>query len=475
LYAVAVDLSEGGGGAPYKKIAEELRAEILQGALQPGTQLPTQGALLRRFNVTRSTIQRALDELREEGYIDTQQGRGSFVKERARDQSLPGPAGVRLAGHLEIAFQAPHVSIDVFSLTSETLNSALQRPLQMVRSGELQPQSVAVRMLLPALDARLAVPRLIADGEDERPMRRLRRLVNKAFTARRVDGLRPRITAITGALLDGLADRGEVDLLASFAFPLPITVICELVGVPQLDRAIFRGWVNDQISHPDVESRRAATAAISGYIAELIADKRRDPGEDLISGLIRTADEDGDRLSFDELRGTAWLLLVAGHETTVNLISNGVHALLTHPNQLAALRADMSLLGNAVEEILRYDGPLEIPTFRFTTEPTDIGGVVVPGGGQVVVISLADAGRDPAKFPEPDRFDIRRSAHGHLGFGHGIHFCLGAGLARMEARVAIGSLLRRCPDLALDVHPAAIDWRRAMPVRGPRSLPVRWA
>ncbi|MFI9383509.1 cytochrome P450 [Kutzneria sp. NPDC052558] len=306
---------------------------------------------------------------------------------------------------------------------------------------------------------------------------RLRKLVTMAFTPRRIELLEPRVQAIADELLDDMLARpdGRADLVESLSFPLPITVICELVGVPTLDRATFRGWVSDQITHPDVETRRAATVAISDYITELIEDKRRDPGEDLISGLIRTADEDGDRLSADELRGTVWLLLVAGHETTVNLISNGVVALLAHPDQLAALRGDMSLLGNAVEEMLRYDGPLEIPTFRFTTEPIDIGGVTVPGGGEVVVVSLADAGRDPAKFPEPDRFDIRRNAHGHLGFGHGMHFCLGATLARMEAKVAIGSLLERCPDLALDVHPAAIDWRRAMPVRGPRSLPVRWA
>lgn len=170
----------------------------------------------------------------------------------------------------------------------------------------------------------------------------------------------------------------------------------------------------------------------------------------------------------------AWLLLVAGHETTVDLISNGVLALLSHPDQLAALRADFSLLDGAVEEMLRYEGPLETPTYRFTTEPLEIGGTTIPGGGELVLIALADADRDPARFPDPERFDIRRDSRGHLAFGHGIHYCLGAPLARMEARIAIRSLLERCPGLVLDAHPAALTWRTGMLIRGPESLPVSW-
>jgi cytochrome P450 len=170
----------------------------------------------------------------------------------------------------------------------------------------------------------------------------------------------------------------------------------------------------------------------------------------------------------------AWLLLVAGHETTVNLVSNGVLALLTHPGQLAALRADPALIDNAVEEMLRYDGPVETPTYRFTTEPVTIGDTVVPGGGELVLVALADANRDPARFPAPDRFDISRDPRGHVAFGHGIHYCLGAPLARLEARIAIGTLLDRCPDLALDIHPAAITWRSGMLIRGPHSLPIRF-
>jgi cytochrome P450 len=171
----------------------------------------------------------------------------------------------------------------------------------------------------------------------------------------------------------------------------------------------------------------------------------------------------------------AWLLLVAGHETTVNLISNGVLALLTHPEQLAALRADLTLIDSAVEEMLRYEGPVETPTYRFTTEPLTIGDTVVPGGGELVLVALADADRDPARFAEPERFDITRDARGHVAFGHGIHYCLGAPLARLEARIAIRTLLERCENLDLDIHPAAIAWRPGLMIRGPQRLPVRFS
>ncbi|MFF9060207.1 cytochrome P450 [Streptomyces sp. NPDC014882] len=305
---------------------------------------------------------------------------------------------------------------------------------------------------------------------------RLRRLVAREFTARRVEELAPGIQRTTDALLDRMlaAPDGRADLVEALSFPLPMSVICELLGVPGLDRESFRTWSNDALGATDPAERGAAAAAMARYLAELVEDKRRQPGDDLMSALIHGRDEDGDRLSREELLGMAWLLLVAGHETTVNLISNGVLALLTHPRQLAALRADLSSVDTAVEEMLRYDGPVETPTFRFTTEPVTIGGTVVPGGGELVLIAMADADRDPARFPSPDRFDISRDARGHVAFGHGIHHCLGAPLARLEARIAVRSLLERCPDLALDIRPEAIVWRPGMMIRGPRSLPVRF-
>ncbi|MER6408003.1 cytochrome P450 [Streptomyces viridosporus] len=305
---------------------------------------------------------------------------------------------------------------------------------------------------------------------------RLRELVAREFTARRVRELAPRVQETADALLDRMltAPGRRADLVEALSFPLPISVICELLGVPDLDRESFRTWSNDALGATVPEARKAAAASMARYMTGLVEGKRQRPGDDLLSALIHDSAEDGDRLSSEELLGMAWLLLVAGHETTVNLISNGVLALLTHPEQLAALRADPSLLDNAVEEMLRYEGPVETPTFRFTTGPVMIGDTVIPGGGELVLIAMADANRDPARFPVPDRFDIFRDARGHIAFGHGIHHCLGAPLARLEARIAVRTLLERCPDLTLDIHPAAITWRPGMMIRGPRSLPVRF-
>ncbi|MET9450558.1 cytochrome P450 family protein [Streptomyces cinerochromogenes] len=305
---------------------------------------------------------------------------------------------------------------------------------------------------------------------------RLRELVAREFTPRRVERLAPRVEEITEALLDAMRARPDerADLVESLSFPLSMSVICELLGVPALDRAAFRTWSTDVFSHPDPQVRGKASREMGAYLARLLDDKRREAGDDLMSALVRTSDDDGDRLSPGELVGTAWLLLVAGHETTANLISNGVLALLTHPEQLAVLRADMSLIDAAVEEMLRYDGPVEAATLRFTTGPVDIGGTVIPGGGEPVLVVVADANRDPVRFPDPDRFDIRRPARGHIAFGHGIHHCLGAPLARLEARTAVRALLRRFPGLRLDTGPAAVAWRPGMFVHGPRRLPVRW-
>ncbi|MFD6533307.1 cytochrome P450 [Streptomyces sp. NPDC060184] len=305
---------------------------------------------------------------------------------------------------------------------------------------------------------------------------RLRKLVSREFTPRRMEQLVPRVQRMTDDLLDAmLAEPGRAtDLVDALSFPLPMAVICELLGVPDMDRVSFREWSNTALSSTDAEARRTAVTSMNAYIAVMLDDKRKQPGDDLMSALIHTADEEGDRLSGDELAGMAWLLLVAGHETTVNLITNGVLHLLSHPDQLAALRADPGLLGNAVEEILRYDSPVETPTFRFTTGPLDVGGEVIPGGGELVLVALADANRDPARFEGAERFDITRDARGHVSFGHGIHYCLGAPLARVEARVAIGSLLARCPGLRLDTGPEQLTWRTGMLIRGPEHLPIAW-
>lgn len=283
---------------------------------------------------------------------------------------------------------------------------------------------------------------------------RLRRLVAREFTARR-------------------PEHGG-DLIDALAFPLPMTVICELLGVPDLDRARFRYWSNEIVAPTSGDSNSAAHRELGVYLAELIETKSREPGEDLLSALIRTSDEDGDSLSSNEVIGMAFLLLVAGHETTVNLISNGVRALLDHPEQLAALRGDFDgLLDGAVEEMLRYDGPVQHATYRYAREALDLGGATIPAGATVFV-SLAGADRDPARFAAPGVFDIGRAPQGHLAFGHGLHFCIGAPLARMEGRIAIRSLLERFPDLAEDPAAGPPAWLPGSLMHGVSRLPLRW-
>jgi cytochrome P450 len=304
---------------------------------------------------------------------------------------------------------------------------------------------------------------------------RLRRLVAREFTPRRIESLAPRIQQITDELLDAMLAREErrTDLIASFAFPLPMTVICELLGVPELDRDAFRGWSNEMVARTSPEAEAHAYEQMPAYLVELIAAKREKPGEDLLSAMIHAVDDGGDRLSPSELIGMSVLLLIAGHETTVNLIGNGMRALFAHPDQLAALRADFGLLPGAIEEMLRYDGPVETCTNRLALEDVEMGGVTIPAGS-TVLIAMADADRDPVRFDAPDRFDIRRDARGHIAFGHGLHYCLGAPLARLEGRIGIRSLLERCPDLTPDADEAELAWMPGMLIRGVRTLPVRW-
>lgn len=299
---------------------------------------------------------------------------------------------------------------------------------------------------------------------------RLRKLVAKAFTMRRVELLRPRVAEITEELLAGMS--GEVDLIDAFAFPLPITVICELLGVPPADQDEFHAWTSTLVTAGTAESVGAASRAMSAYLRALIAAKRADPAEDLLSALIQPQD-DGDELTEPELVGMAFLLLVAGHETTVNLIANSVLTLLRDPAQAAALRADPALLPGAVEEFLRYESPVTNATLRYTAEPTEIGGTPVPAG-EFVVISLASANHDDDRFgPAAGALDVTRTATGHLAFGHGIHFCLGAPLARLEGRLAIGGLVNRFPAMTLAADPNDLRWRDSTLLRGLERLPVR--
>ncbi|MFB6643008.1 cytochrome P450 [Streptomyces chartreusis] len=320
--------------------------------------------------------------------------------------------------------------------------------------------------LPPALDANL----LNMEAPDHT---RIRRLVVRAFTARRVEQLRAPIRETADRLLDALGPHGTTDLIASYAAPLPITVICDLLGVPDRHRRDFRVWT-DTLVAPDPsrpQEAKAAVVAMLGFFGELLADKREEPADDLLSDLIAVRDE-GDRLSEDELMSLAFLILFAGYENTVQLIGNAVLALLRHPEQLDALRADPKRIAAAVEEFHRFEGPALLAIRRFPTEDMTIGGVPVPAG-ETVLLSLAAANRDPARFPDPDRLDLSRDTSGHLALGHGVHHCLGAPLARAETEIALTALLERFPELALaDAEPR---WRRSLRARGLLALPVSYS
>jgi cytochrome P450 len=328
--------------------------------------------------------------------------------------------------------------------------------------------------LPPEIDAAINTDLLHLDPPDHT---RLRRLVSSAFTRRRVEELAPRVQQVTDALLDDLADAatsgpGAVDLVAGFAYPLPITVICELLGVPEQGRDAFRRWSRAIVGGPTTTPQDWVTAAtaMTGYVRELLAGARARPADDLLTALVAARDGD-DRLTEDELTSMVFLLLVAGHETTVGLIGNAVHALLTHPDQLAELRTRPERISGAVEELLRFDGPVQVATYRWTTAPVEIGGTVIPAG-ELVVPGLLAANRDPGRTPDPDVLDLGRPPAQHLAFGLGAHHCLGAPLARLEGRIALGSLLARFPALRLAVPADRLRWRPGVLMHGLVELPV---
>ena len=311
---------------------------------------------------------------------------------------------------------------------------------------------------------------------------RLRRLVTKAFTARAVQHLRPRIERITDDLLDRVetaAANGAVDLMEFFAAPLPIRVIGELLGVEPADRDIFRTAVDPVLTKTDPDELGTALATLTSLLSVLIAGKRHRPADDLLTALVEVTD-DGDQLSEDELLATAYLLILAGYETTVNLIGNGLLALLHNPSELELLRANPSRLPDAVEEFLRFESPLNIATVRFTTVGIRVDDVDIPADELVMIAPLA-ANHDGDQFDKPDRLDITRKPNAHLAFGHGIHYCIGAPLARLEAEIALGRLLARFDRITLDDSPCTLPpprdtWPRSDscsgrgPARGHRPL-----
>jgi cytochrome P450 len=303
---------------------------------------------------------------------------------------------------------------------------------------------------------------------------RLRSLVSKAFTPRMIEQLHPRIQQITDELLDAVQERGEMDLINDFAYPLPITVISEMLGIPVTDRQQFRAWtqvlVNTGEQNQQESLKTSAIGEFLRYIKSLLDEKRVHPGNDLTSNLVQV-EENGDALSENELISMLFLLIVAGHETTVNLIGNGTLALLQHPDQMQRLQHDLSLIPTTIEELLRYTAPVNLSDERWASEDIHMHGKVIRKG-EIVYASLIGANTDPKQFHNPEELDIARQENQHLAFGKGIHYCLGAPLARLEGQIAFGTLIQRLPNLHLASDPEQLIWNNNFMLRGLRSLPV---
>lgn len=311
-------------------------------------------------------------------------------------------------------------------------------------------------------------------GVDPPDHTRLRSLVAKTFTPRMVELQRTAVERISNTLLDAVQQRGWMDLVRDFAFPLPITVLSNILGLPEEDQEQFRKWTSVQIAgfgiFEAIRNARAEIEAYLDYIKQLIAQKRKHPADDLVSQLVQI-EEAGDRLTEQELVSTVNLLVIAGHETTVNLISGGMLALIQHPDQMEQLRANPSLMSAAVEELLRYISPVTVTTFRWAREDVFWYDKHIRQG-DAVFISLMAADLDPEQFQQPEQLNITREENRHLAFGKGIHFCLGAPLARLEAQIAFSILLQRLPNLRLAVSPDELSWQPSLLMRGLQALPV---
>jgi cytochrome P450 len=362
----------------------------------------------------------------------------------------------------------------------EGSRALLDRAITVDMTSVLTPEQLAQMPETPEVFQPLRRNILTVDPPEHT---RLRKLVQPSFIASAIEKLRPRIQQIADDLLDAVeaaaAERGEMapnrqmELISQVAYPLPITVICEMLGIPPEDREQTRRWSEDLLSAQSPERMEEIGRNIGEFIAylrDLFARKRETPGDDLISQLLQV-EVDGDRLTEDEILAMVFILFVAGHITTVNLIANGLFALLTHPEQAAKLRSDPGLVVNAVEEILRYYGPAETTTPRYAGEDVALGGQAIAKGDPLLVV-LAAADRDPARFADPQSFDITRDdANRHIAFGKGVHACLGAPLARLEGQIALETLFRRYPDLRLAVPASEITWAPSF-LRSLTGLPL---
>ena len=335
----------------------------------------------------------------------------------------------------------------------------------------LPPESAAH---VVSRSAALSLRRFHMLASDPPDHTRLRRLVSTVFTPRMIEQWRPRIQHITDELLDQVQAQGQMDLISDFAFPLPITVICEMLGVPVEDRLKFHVWSTAFLDRSGLFQADAEEPPELGefvrYLQALMQEKRERPDDRLVSQLVRV-EEAGDTLAEHELCSMIFLLLVAGHETTVNLIGNGVLELLQHPDQWRKLQADPSLAGTAVEELLRYTSPVMVGTGRWASADIELHGTVI-AQGEMVWLSLLAANTDPEHFSAPEDLDITREENEHLAFGKGIHYCLGAPLARLEGQIALDTLVRRVPDLHLQVPPEELRWRPGLLMHGLQALPV---
>jgi cytochrome P450 len=338
----------------------------------------------------------------------------------------------------------------------------------------LSPEQAATEPWMPSFLKPLEFNMLDLDSPDHT---RLRGLVHKAFSPRLVDNMRERIQRLTEERLDAVQNQGRMDLIRDYALPLPSTIIAEMLGVPTRDRHKFNRWSNAIVS--TVPSKWGLLTTIPSvwaflrYIRKLVQTRRAAPRDDLVSALVQ-AREVGDKLTEDELLAMVSLLLIAGHETTVNLIGNGMLALMEHPESMDQLRNDPALIKPAVEELLRYDGPLETATERYAREDLTIAGVTIPRG-EIVFAVLASANRDERQFERPDELNLTREPNRHLAFGLGVHYCLGAPLARLEGQIAINTLLRRVPDLRLARPVSALRRRPGLVLNGLKALPVAFS
>lgn len=396
----------------------------------------------------------------------------------ANFKANPWPACAHLRAE-QPAVRVPvrvHTSMDeAYLITRYEDAAAVLRDERFVKDvrGARDAHHLGVPWMPQALKP-LAHTMLDSDGDEHR---RLRTLVRDTFAPKHIAQLEPRVHELVDELLDRMAGADTVDLVADFALPLPLTVIAEILGVPERDRLRFRRWFSSLIgvqtsSRPSVSvlMKLPKILALMRFLRRLVAERRAHPGDDLISRLAHT-EEGGDRLTEEELVGMVGVLLIAGYETTVNLIATGILLLLGHPDQLAHLREEPALIGSAVEELLRLATPVDVATERYAREDVELAGVTIPRGA-LVLVAIVSANADETRFPEPERLDVARGENRHLAFGLGSHYCLGAPLARMEGRIAIEGLIRRFPNLRVAMPVEQLRWRPGVSLRGLVSLPV---